>query len=108
MKSLFFALALFVGTQAQAATIAVEFTGCAASPNNICAIVYGARGPEEMGVQADPQVGQQIANLLGRFQRTLAMNIEGKIVTVNGFGDKSYRQLQVYSLNADPNAPRPR
>ena len=110
MKTLFLALMIsFTGSFAKADTIAVEFAPCSGNSNFICALVYIAAAPVEMGVQADAGISQQILGLIGPHGRTLAMNVEGRVVTVNRIGGGGqYSQLQVYSLRANPNAPRPR
>lgn len=111
MKTLILTIGfMLVGMSAKAETLAVTFLWCSNNDQYVCAKVYsnGFNG-EEMAVNSSgEELDMQIQRTILRHGRSLARNIDGKVKKVTGFGGRIYYTLDVYNLEGDPNAPRPR
>lgn len=113
-KLMLLAATLLTGTVASANTIAVRFQPCSNSPSYICAYVYSdltrnVNYNQEVGVMIPSvTVRGQIAEMIATGRPSLAMNIEGRVVKVGAISGPDYLQLNVDSLKANSNMPRPR
>ena len=115
MKKMVMALTLLTSAYASANLISVEFRGCSTNENVLCANVYtdltahvDYRGQEMIldEIQDEALVNSIRRLILGHGQ-SLAVNIEGRVLTINKFGaNRTYKKLQVDALSN--RGPRPR
>jgi hypothetical protein len=118
MKSFSLALSVIMMSQmAFGGTFSVEFKYCSNNSNYICADVYlaqagGGNRAEEMGINIDhaPELGSQINQLIiRRIGRSLMINVQGSIQTVQKMFGGTYKKLRIDSLdgtNSDDERPR--
>lgn len=108
-------LTLAVAQIVSANTISVEFATCRGS-QQVCGIVYADQttgksyNGQEMLLdnKISNEVGRQIMASRAQTGRSLAMNIEGKVVTYNGFAGPVYTLMVTSMQSNDASAPRPR
>lgn len=108
MKMIILAAMLFAGLQTQAQTLGVEFLGCSYNENYLCALVYDQGPGREMPVRASDEILESIEHsIIPAIGRSLALSIDGKVLTINGItGDTTYA-LVVYSMSTeDTSKPR--
>lgn len=117
MKFAALLVTLLAGQSVLANTLSVEFKTCGPGNRKVCAIVYVDQTTgqnyhgQEMLVEEhlSQALSQQIiSSLQVDGNRSLTMNIEGKVTSERSYNGP-YNQLTVYSMTvADKNASRPR
>ncbi len=106
---------MFLGMAASANVIGVEFVRCAGKPSEVCALVYTdwTTGQDYQGLELPASIesdafARSVITDLARSGRTLAMNVEGKILTGGGFADRDNNPYQIQVIDRSDEGPKPR